>query len=105
MAAFRLAQEMDADGFELDVQLSKDDQLVVIHDGSVNRTTNGTGRISDLTLAQLRRLDAGSWFNSVRPRRAKHQYVGERIPILDEVLDLARHHNSAVYIELKFVRA
>src|SRR4051812_24485841 len=88
LAAFRLAQEMGADGFELDVQLTGDDQIVVIHDGSVNRTTNGTGRIAELSLSQLKRLDAGSWFNRTKPRRAKRQYATERIPTLDEVLDL-----------------
>lgn len=95
---------MGADGFELDVQLTSDDQIVVIHDGSVNRTTNGTGRIAELSLAELKRLDAGSWFNSAKPRRGKPQYAGERIPTLNEVLDLARRHNSTVYIELKFTR-
>jgi len=104
MAAFWLAHEIGADGFELDVQLTNDDQIVVIHDGSVNRTTNGTGRIADLALSQVRGLDAGSWFNSTRPRRAKNQYIGERIPTLSEVLDLAQKQKLILYIELKFVR-
>src|SRR5947207_12232183 len=89
MAAFRLALEMGAHGFELDVQLTTDDQVVVIHDGSVNRTTNGTGRIAQMPLSQIRRLDAGSWFNHVRTRRAKQEYKDERIPILSEALELA----------------
>lgn len=71
MAAFQLALDQGADGIELDVMLSKDRQLVVIHDDKVDRTTNGTGRVRDMTLAELKTLDAGS---------------GERIPTLDEVL-------------------
>jgi len=104
MASFRLALNMGADGFELDVQLTSDDQVVVIHDSSVDRTTNGTGRIAQLSFSQLRQLDAGSWFNSAKPRRAKPGYVGERIPLLTEVLDLAKQHNITTYVELKFAR-
>jgi glycerophosphoryl diester phosphodiesterase len=71
MAAFQLALDQGADGIELDVMLSKDRQLVVIHDDKVDRTTNGTGKVRDLTLAELKSLDAGN---------------GEKIPTLDEVL-------------------
>jgi glycerophosphoryl diester phosphodiesterase len=71
MAAFKLALQQGVDGIELDVMLSKDRQLVVIHDDKVDRTTNGTGRVGDLTLAELETLDAGN---------------GEKIPTLDEVL-------------------
>lgn len=71
LAAFQLALDLGADGIELDVMLSKDHQLVVIHDDTVDRTTNGSGRVQDLTLAELQALDAGN---------------GERIPTLDEVL-------------------
>lgn len=72
LAAFQLAFEQGADGIELDVMLSKDQQLVVIHDDTVDRTTDGTGRVSDLTLVELKQLDAGG---------------GETIPTLAEVLD------------------
>ena len=58
LEAFRLAMDMGADGFELDVHLSRDGELIVIHDETVDRTTNGTGRVMDLTLAQLKELDA-----------------------------------------------
>jgi glycerophosphoryl diester phosphodiesterase len=71
MAAFQLAMAQGADGIELDVMLSKDGQLVVIHDATVDRTTNGTGRVKDMTLAQLQVLDAGN---------------GEKIPTLEAVL-------------------
>src|SRR5215831_17794328 len=95
---------MGADGFELDVQLTRDDHAVVIHDGSVDRTTNGSGRVSQMALAEIRKLDAGSWFNLRKPRRARSEFVGEKIPTLSEVLELARQNNSIVYIELKFAR-
>jgi len=72
LAAFALALEHHADGFELDVMLTKDKQLVVIHDDTVDRTTNGSGRVMDMTLDQLQQLDAGD---------------GERIPTLEEVFE------------------
>ena len=66
---------------ELDVALSRDRKLVVIHDATLERTTNGKGAVRDHTLAQLKRLDAGGWFH---PR-----FAGEHLPELSEVLDLA----------------
>jgi glycerophosphoryl diester phosphodiesterase len=78
-AAFDKAIAMKADFIELDVQMSKDGNLVVIHDISVERTTNGSGYIQDLTLRELKKLDAGSWFH---PR-----FKNERILTLDEVLN------------------
>jgi len=71
MAAFQLAQEMAADGIELDAMLAKDGEVVVIHDNSLDRTTNSTGLVRDFTLAELQSLDAGG---------------GEKIPSLSEVL-------------------
>lgn len=73
MAAFRSAQSSRADGIELDVHLSADHQIVVIHDDDVSRTTNGQGKVHQLTLEELRRLDAGQ---------------GEIIPTLLDVLEL-----------------
>lgn len=72
LAAFQLAMDHQADGVELDVMLTKDDQLVVIHDDTVGRTTNGTGRVRDMSLEMLQALDAGG---------------GEKIPTLENVLD------------------
>ncbi|MDR6225218.1 glycerophosphodiester phosphodiesterase [Desmospora profundinema] len=92
-AAFDKAVKMKADFFELDVQRSKDGHLVVIHDITVDRTTNGTGRIADLTLKELKRLDAGSWFGSA--------FAGERIPTLKEVLDRYGGKGIGILIELK----
>lgn len=77
LAAFREAITLGADGFELDVTLSADGEVVVIHDDTLNRTTTGSGRVDALPLAQLKRLDAGQWFSPV--------WAGERIPTLGEV--------------------
>jgi glycerophosphoryl diester phosphodiesterase len=92
MAAFEKAVEMNADYIELDVQLSKDGQLVVIHDTTVDRTTDGTGEVGNLTLEELRKLDAGSYFGP--------EFAGERIPTLEEVLD-AYGSKTGILIEIK----
>ncbi len=78
LAAFDKAVAMKAEFIELDVQMSKDGHLVVIHDPTVDRTTNGRGKVKDLTLAEIKKLDAGSWFDK--------RFAGERIPTLEEVL-------------------
>src|SRR5512136_697214 len=79
LAAFRKAVELGADGVELDVQLSADGAVVVIHDFTVDKTTDGTGRVAAKTLAELKALDAGSRFSP--------QFAGERIPTLAEVFE------------------
>ncbi len=92
MTAFRRAVELEADYIELDVQLSRDGRLVVMHDRTVDRTTDGTGHVRSLTFKELRALDAGSWFGA--------SYRGERVPSLDEVLD-AFAGKIGLIIELK----
>lgn len=77
LAAFRLALEHGADGIELDAKLTVDGQVVVIHDQTTDRTTGVQGTVRQMTLAQLKRLDAGSSFDSA--------FRGEKIPTLDEV--------------------
>jgi glycerophosphoryl diester phosphodiesterase len=77
MASFDMAYDSGADGVELDVQLSADGSVVVIHDDTVDRTTDGRGKVGEITLASLKELDAGSWFG--------HAFAGERIPTLAEV--------------------
>jgi glycerophosphoryl diester phosphodiesterase len=79
MAAFEKAVELGADALELDVHLTRDGELVVIHDHAVDRTTDGRGPVHERTLEELRRLDAGRWFGEA--------FAGERIPTLHEVLD------------------
>ena len=79
MAAFKMAAENGADAIEFDVKLTADGRVIVLHDQTVNRTTNGTGRISQLPFAAVRELDAGAWFSE--------KFRGERIPTLDEVFE------------------
>lgn len=92
LASFQKAREEGVDGIELDVQLSSDGQVVVIHDGTVDRTTNGQGSVQALSLDRLRQLDAGSWFDA--------RFAGERIPTLEEVCDWAGQ-DMLLNIELK----
>ena len=79
LAAFLLALQAGADGIELDVMLSRDKELVVIHDSTVDRTTDGTGKVSDLPLSALRELDAGTRFGE--------EFRGEKLPTLAEVFE------------------
>ena len=92
LEAFALAMEMGADGFELDVHLSKDGELIVIHDETVDRTTNGTGRIMDLTLDEIKQLDASNHIPG---------YENVRIPTLGEVYDLVRNTTHMINVEIK----
>jgi glycerophosphoryl diester phosphodiesterase len=82
LSALKAAIEAGADSCEMDFHLTKDGEIVAIHDSTLDRTTNGKGDVSDFTLEEIRRLDAGSWFS---PR-----YTGERIPTLEEVLATAK---------------
>lgn len=93
MAAFRKALALGAAFIETDLQLSRDARLVAMHDATVNRTTNGEGPVHDLTLAELQRLDAGSWFGS--------EFADERVPTLEEILQFAKKHDVVFYLELK----
>lgn len=85
--AFELAIAMNADYIEIDIQLTKDRIPVVIHDVTVNRTTNGKGYVKNMTLEQMKGLDAGSWFNEAYPMFARDKYAGTSIPTLDEVFE------------------
>jgi glycerophosphoryl diester phosphodiesterase len=93
MASFERALELGADWIELDVHLTRDGELAVMHDETLDRTTNGTGLVKDRSMAELRQLDAGAWFGS--------EYAGQRVPSLDEVLDCARARDTMVDIEIK----
>ncbi len=85
LRAFRYALDAGAAAVEMDVQMTKDGRLAVIHDETVDRTTNGRGRVQDFTLAELQRLDAG---------------LGEHIPALEEVVELVRGRGQLL-VELK----
>ena len=92
IAAFDVAVEQGADYIELDVQMTMDQHVVVIHDDTVDRTTNGNGLVKSYTLDQLKKLDAGSWFD--------HQYTNERIPTLQEILE-RYSQRIGILIEIK----
>jgi glycerophosphoryl diester phosphodiesterase len=92
LASFQEAREMGADGVELDVMLCADGEVVVMHDWNVERTTDGRGRIPDLTLAQIKALDAGARFGP--------PFLGERVPTLREVAHWAQN-GMLLNIELK----
>jgi glycerophosphoryl diester phosphodiesterase len=92
LAAFTRAAELGADGIELDVQLSRDGKVVVIHNLLVDATTDGKGRVRDKTLAQLKELDAGAWFSPA--------HAGQRIPTLGQVID-AVGQRLLLNVELK----
>ena len=79
LPAFATAVELGL-SIELDVYQTRDDQLVVIHDPTVDRTTDGTGNVNEMTLAEIRRLDAGSWFDPT--------FAGEKVPTLEEAFQL-----------------
>lgn len=95
LSAFKKAIEIKADFFELDIQVTSDDSLVIMHDGTVNRTTNGSGTLSAMTYAQIRALDAGTWFGAA--------YAGEKVPTLSEALQLAKNdpNNIGIIAEIK----
>src|SRR5271156_1995633 len=93
LAAFRKAIAQGVAFIETDLQLTRDTHLVAIHDDTVNRTTNGQGAVHDLSLEEIRKLDAGSWFGS--------EFAGERIPTLEEILDFSKKNDVVFYLELK----
>jgi glycerophosphoryl diester phosphodiesterase len=92
LAAFRRALDAGAAAVECDVQRTRDGRLVVMHDQTVDRTTDGRGPVAALTFEEVRRLDAGRWLDPA--------FAGERVPSLDEVLDLLRGR-ALVLLEIK----
>lgn len=99
-AAYDLALSLGADVIEQDVAMTRDGHLIILHDESLDRTTNCSGIPQLMTLAEIKRCDAGSWFNAAHPSRARPEYVGQKVPTLDEVL--TRYGDSVnYYIETK----
>jgi glycerophosphoryl diester phosphodiesterase len=95
LANFRACLELRI-GFEFDVEKTKDGHLVCIHDDTVDRTTNGNGAVSELTLEEIRGLDAGSWFDP--------KFAGEKVPTVEEVLELVakyQQHKVLIAVDLK----
>jgi glycerophosphoryl diester phosphodiesterase len=95
LPAFELAAQQGAHGIELDVQLSCDGHLAVIHDFAVDATTDGTGLVKDSSLAALQTLDAGGWFAP--------EFAGTRIPTLDDVFE-AVGQRVFINVEIKLFR-
>lgn len=93
MAAFEKAVVIGSHGIECDVQMTKDGKLIICHDELVDRTTNGKGFIKDKNYNEIKTLDAGSWFGK--------EYIGERIPLLEELLELVKQRRIYLNIELK----
>lgn len=92
LAAFTLAADQGADAIELDVTLSRDGQIVVIHDDTLERTTNGHGRVDQLPYAEIAQYDAGAKFNA--------KYAGERVPLLSQVFE-AVGQRLLINVEIK----
>lgn len=90
LAAFDLAVQQGAPAVELDAKLTSDGEIIVIHDLTLDRTTNGSGRVQDFSLSALQKLDAGSWFGN--------PFAGERIPTLGQVFELLK---GKVYINVE----
>ncbi|KEK22333.1 glycerophosphodiester phosphodiesterase [Bacillus gaemokensis] len=99
-ASYDLVKKMKADYLELDIQLTKDGQLIAMHDTSVDRTTNGTGEVREKTLSEIKSLDAGSWFNATYPEKAKKEYVAQKVPTLEEIFQ-KYGRSMKYYIETK----
>ncbi|CAG7641013.1 Glycerophosphodiester phosphodiesterase [Paenibacillus solanacearum] len=92
LAAFRLGLEQGCDAIELDIHLSKDGEIIVIHDATMDRTSDMTGTVNKLTLAEIKQADAGKWFDE--------KYAGEKVPTLEEVFDLVPEH-IMINVEIK----
>lgn len=93
LAALQGALDIGADGLEFDIHFSKDGEMVVIHDEELDRTTNGSGFVVNHTLAQLKELDAGSWFAP--------EFASEKIPTLSEVLDLVTRFGKSITLNVE----
>jgi glycerophosphoryl diester phosphodiesterase len=96
LPAFEQALQKGADGVELDVKLSMDGHVIVIHDSTVDRTTDGKGRVASLTLDSIRKLDAGRWFDG--------KFSGTKVPLLEEVFEVVGR-DKMINIELKSFNA
>src|SRR5580704_13968839 len=91
--AFQEAIRVGADFIEVDVQTTSDGKLVLSHDGTVNRCTNGTGKVSEMTFDQIEALDAGI--------KRGPEFAGVKVPTFDQVLDLA-HGRIGIYVDVKY---
>ncbi len=93
LAAFKNSGDLGIAWIELDCRLSKDNEVIVIHDETVDRTTNSSGPVQEMTLNQLKELDAGAWFSP--------DFKDESIPSMFEVLQFAKKNDLKIYLEIK----
>ncbi|KSU61914.1 glycerophosphodiester phosphodiesterase [[Bacillus] enclensis] len=100
LPSYELGDQMGGDYIELDLQMTKDGELIAMHDETLDRTTNGTGQVKDHTLEEIKSLDAGSWFNAAYPEKAKDEYNGLQVQTLQEVIEHFGK-NKNYYIETK----
>lgn len=100
LLSYTQAKEAGADYLEIDLQMTKDGQLIAMHDETLDRTTDGTGAVGDHLLAEIRKLDAGSWFNHRYPDKANSTYPGLKVPTLEEIFQTFGTHAN-YYIETK----
>ncbi|MBP5981727.1 MAG: glycerophosphodiester phosphodiesterase [Halomonas sp.] len=100
MAALELAHDWGVDYLELDIQMTSDGELVAFHDDTIERTSNGEGHINDYTLAEIKDLDTGSWFNDAYPDQADDAFIGTEILTLEEVFDRFGQ-DARYYLETK----
>jgi glycerophosphoryl diester phosphodiesterase len=91
--AFELAAQQGATMIETDLHLTADEQIVIIHDATVNKTTDGRGRVLNMTLPELKALDAGGWFGN--------EFAGQTILTLEELIDLLEHYHLNANLEIK----
>lgn len=98
--SYELALNMGADYIEIDLQMTRDQVLVAMHDSTVDRTTNGHGKVHSFTIKELQKLNAGSWFNKEYPKYANRSFQSLRVPSLNEIFNhFGRRANY--YIEIK----
>ncbi|WP_002147555.1 glycerophosphodiester phosphodiesterase [Bacillus cereus] len=100
IAAYKLGQQLKGDYIEIDLQMTKDGHLVAMHDKTLNRTTNGMGLVKEHTLKEIKKLNAGSFFNKKHPNLAKKEFEDAKVPTLEEIIETFGH-NANYYIETK----
>ncbi|MFC3884889.1 glycerophosphodiester phosphodiesterase [Bacillus songklensis] len=100
LLSYEMGEKMKGDYIEVDLQMTKDGELIAMHDETVDRTTNGTGLVKDMTLEEIKKLDAGSWFNERYPQYAKPEYAGLQVPTLEEIFKKFGR-GAQYYIETK----
>ncbi|MDR7071214.1 glycerophosphodiester phosphodiesterase [Fictibacillus barbaricus] len=100
ITSYKMGEKLHGDYIEIDLQMTKDGKLIAMHDETLDRTTNGTGQVKDHTLAEIKTLDAGSWFNEKYPEKANPDYKGLQVPTLEEIFQTFGK-NANYYIETK----